>query len=567
MKLSNIKIAHKISLIIGLLAVVTFVIVLLGLQSLTTLAKGAVDVDVADTQALTGARASANILQLNRAEYRIVANPSAEEIKAAEEVIRTATKSAEERLGLLKKDADSEQARMLAEVEKAHRAYTAELEATLVAARRLGSQVTMGEAQKALNKEAESSRVAGDKLYALLRELNEYSDKKATRIAGEVGAVSERTKLLMIVIGAVGVIGGAIIGYVVSRVGISRPVERSVDCVRKLATGDTALDIYGLGRKDEIGDIASALEVFKQNKIAADRLASEQELERVAKEKRAAQLDTLTRSFEAKVGELVQSVSSAATEMEVTAQSMSTTAEQTNHQSMAVASAAEEASTNVQTVAAAAEELSSSIGEIGRQVAKSTQIAERAVADAGRTNDVVQGLVSGAQKIGDVVKLINDIAGQTNLLALNATIEAARAGEAGKGFAVVASEVKALANQTGKATEEISGQITQIQSATYQAAESIQNIGRTIEEISQIAATIAAAVEEQGAATQEIARNVQQAAAGTQEVTSNISGVKEAATTTGAAASQVLSAAGALSEQSERLTQEVNHFLGEVKAA
>jgi methyl-accepting chemotaxis protein len=270
--------------------------------------------------------------------------------------------------------------------------------------------------------------------------------------------------------------------------------------------------------------------------------------------------------FERDVSSMVGVISSAATELQATAQSMATTAEETTQQASAVATAAEQASENVQTVAAATEELTASIQEISRQVSQSTHIAGSAVEEAQRTNIMVQGLAEAAGKIGQVVKLINDIASQTNLLALNATIEAARAGDAGKGFAVVAGEVKNLANQTAKATDEISAQIAAVQAATKDAVGAIQGIGNTISKISEIASAIAAAVEEQGAATQEIARNVQQAAMGTGAVTSNIGSVTHAAGETGHAAHEVLSAAGELSRQSERLSSQVDHFLTDVRS-
>jgi methyl-accepting chemotaxis protein len=349
--------------------------------------------------------------------------------------------------------------------------------------------------------------------------------------------------------------------------GIAAPIMRMADAMKRLAAGDKAVEISGVGRKDEVGAMAGAVQVFKDTAIEAERLAAKQADEQAARERRAQRLEELTRGFEAKVGSLVQSLSSAAAEMEATAQSMSSTAEQTNQQSVAVAAASEQASTNVQTVATATEELASSIQEIGRQVSQSAQMAEKAVEEAKHTDKTVQALATGAQRIGEVIGLINDIASQTNLLALNATIEAARAGDAGKGFAVVASEVKSLASQTGKATEEIAGQISQIQEATNGAVSAIQSIGTAITEINEIAAAIASAVEEQMAATQEIARNVQQAAQGTQEVSNNIAGVKQAATDTGAAATQVLGSAGELSRHSHELKQQVDGFLSGVKAA
>jgi methyl-accepting chemotaxis protein len=349
--------------------------------------------------------------------------------------------------------------------------------------------------------------------------------------------------------------------------GVSAPISAMTEAMKRLAAHDLKTEIVGVGRKDEIGAMAGAVQIFKDNMIETDRLTATQKAEQAVKEKRAATLDMLTQNFEAKVRELVGAVSTASREMETTARSMTATAQEANQQSLSVASATEQASSNVQTVATASEELSSSIQEIARQVAQSSTIARKAVEDAKRTDATVQELATGAQKIGEVVNLIQSIASQTNLLALNATIEAARAGEAGKGFAVVASEVKALANQTAKATDEISGQVGHIQDSTKQAVEAIRGIAQTIDEISQIATAIASAVEQQGSATKEIARNVQEAAHGTQEVASNIARVKDASAATGAAASEVLGAAGGLAQQAQTLSREVDTFLGDVKAA
>jgi methyl-accepting chemotaxis protein len=348
---------------------------------------------------------------------------------------------------------------------------------------------------------------------------------------------------------------------------IAKPIRAMTAAMHRLAERDLAAEIPARGRKDEVGQMAEAVQVFKDGMATADRLAAEQAAEAAAKAQRAARLEQTVVGFEATARELAGHLSSSAGALEGTARSMTATADRTNQQAGAVAAAAEEAGAGVQTVASAADELTASIAEISRQVAQSATMAARAVSEAQRTNTLVVALAEGADKIGDVVGLITSIAGQTNLLALNATIEAARAGDAGKGFAVVASEVKNLANQTGRATEEISQQISQIQSATRESVTAIRGIAASIEEISAIASSIAAAVEQQGAATGEIARNVQQTASAAQDVSSNIGGVSQAASETGMAATTVLTAAGALSKQAQRLSGEVETFVASVRAA
>jgi methyl-accepting chemotaxis protein len=348
---------------------------------------------------------------------------------------------------------------------------------------------------------------------------------------------------------------------------IAVPLAAMTDAMRRLASRDLAVEVPGVGRGDEIGRMADAVQVFKDSMQMADKLAAEQQSERAAKEARAARVTELIVGFEAQIGTMAGQISTASTQLEATAKTMGQNAQRSTTQAAAVAGAAAEAGMGVQTVAAATEELTSSIGEINRQVAQSTRMTGRAVEEARRTDAIVRALAEGAQKIGDVVNLISSIAGQTNLLALNATIEAARAGDAGKGFAVVASEVKGLASQTARATGEIAGQITQIQAATREAVSAISTIASTIEEVSGISTSIAAAVEEQGAATAEIARNVQQTSGSTQLVTANIAGVSEAAVSTGQTAGQVLDAAAEMSRQSKQLTAQVNGFLADVRAA
>jgi methyl-accepting chemotaxis protein len=374
------------------------------------------------------------------------------------------------------------------------------------------------------------------------------------------------TWLLGLAILGIGIVAGSI-AWMIGR-SISRPLGLLGDRMRALAAGELGAEIPGVGRGDEVGAMAAAVRIFRDNAVRMRELEQAEAVtqQRAAAERRSA-METLAGDFERSVNGIVRSVSTAASGMQATAQSMTATASDASARAANVSSASQGASNKVETVAAAAEQLSSSVVEIARQVSRSSEIASKAVGDAERTNATVQVLSTGAEKIGEVVKLIHSIAAQTNLLALNATIEAARAGESGRGFAVVASEVKALANQTAKATEEIAGQVAAMQASTSDAVAAISGITQTITQMSEITGTISAAVEQQGAATREIAHNIQSVAAGSSEINSHIGGVTTAASATGAAASEVLANARELDGQSGMLRSAVDGFLAKVRAA
>jgi methyl-accepting chemotaxis protein len=445
-------------------------------------------------------------------------------------------------------------------IDTAFDAYLSDIDAAVADAARKGDQATgrellTGKGTDAMNK-----------LREMLDADLEYN-RKAGQSAVQASSNTFR-EVRMVVIAAL--VAAASLSLTVSLLlmrNIATPLSRMGNAMGQLASGNTGIEIPGAGRRDEIGGMAQAVAVFKSGLEDNARLAAQQASEQEARAARVARIDLLVAGFQAQASAAAAAFTGAVSELDSTARQMTANADTTNQRASVAASAAAQAGAGVQSVAAGAEELAASVSEISRQVAQSTQATTDAVQEARRTGDIVRALAEGAQRIGQVVDLINGIAGQTNLLALNATIEAARAGDAGRGFAVVASEVKALAGQTAKATGDISAQIGQIQTATAQAVDAIQGITQRVQSISTIATTIAAAVEEQGVATAEIARNVQQTAQGAQIVTANMDEVRDAAHQTGSAAGRVLTASTELGSQSATLTQQIDTFLGDVKAA
>jgi len=565
--MARFRILTKILAIIVVLSLITGVMAWLGVSSLHSVSDHSDTMKRSAERALLATRANNNVVAMNRAEFRSAIDPRDENRLAARVVIDEQVKQLDERLAEIAKTKDEKTLALLPAVTSALAAYQAQLKQTLHSVDEAKS-VDISQSAMKLRDAAMKSQAAAEDLRVAIRAVATRMDERVieNNKAAEEEYASASRLLEILAVGSV--LFGLLFGFIVGQYGVAGPIRAVVELLKQLAGGKYDVDVHGTERGDEVGDVARTAMVFKENGLAKIRMEREQkEAEaRVAAQRRADMLK-LADGFERAVGEIVETVASASTELEASATTLTSTAERSQELATVVSAASEEASTNVQSVASATEELSSSVNEISRQVQESARMASEAVQQARATNDRVGELSKAASRIGDVIELINTIAGQTNLLALNATIEAARAGEAGRGFAVVASEVKALAEQTAKATGEISQQISGIQGATQVSVHAIREISGTIERLSEISSTIASAVEEQGAATQEISRNVQQAAEGTQQVSSNITHVQHGATETGSASAQVLSSAQMLSGDSNRLKSEVSKFLSSIRAA
>jgi methyl-accepting chemotaxis protein len=565
--LARFKIITKILAVIMLLSATAIAISWLGIHAMGSLNTGADNMSFAAQRALEAARANQSVIALNRSEFRIALDPSPANRSAVHGLIEEQMKTFNERLAGVGTTRDQQAASMLPAVKAAMAEYQRDLQATLTLADG-AKDVQLGDLTIQLRDSVMKSRADAEKLQGTVKAVADRLIERVENLSRQATEEYESTSRQLMVIAAIGIVFGVIAGYVIGQFGIVKPIVLLKAVMEAFAGNDLKADVPGVERRDEVGDMARTVEVFKKNGLEVERMRAEQVVtEKRNADQRKADMFKLADDFEGAVGEIIETVSSASTELEASASTLTSSAVRSQERATMVAAASEEASTNVQSVASATEELSSSVNEISRQVQASARMANEAVDQARKTNGRIDELSKAAARIGDVVDLINTIAGQTNLLALNATIEAARAGEAGRGFAVVASEVKALAEQTARATGEIGQQISSIQSATQESVGAIQEISGTIEKLSEISSTIAAAVEEQGAATQEISRNVQQAAQGTMQVSSNVADVQQGASETGSASSQVLSAAQSLSSDSNRLKLEVGRFLSSVRAA
>ncbi|MEQ8603173.1 MAG: methyl-accepting chemotaxis protein [Marivibrio sp.] len=575
MALANARITTKQLFIVAILSFSTLAVAGVGVYALLHLGEQRLRAERANGEALAGARLNRDVVLLNRAEYNIAADPTAANLADAKATIAEVRERFKERLARVEETADPRQSALLSEVETRFAAYLQGLENTVETAQEVSKTATLTAGQLQMLGAVRASRDEASALRDVVRDFSGYSDQKAERIVVESADAATAIKMLLIAAALIGVLGGALVAWIIARRTIAKPLAGSVAALKRLAEDDLSLEIVGTERGDEVGDIARAMQTFKTNLLRTRELEAEAERrEKAAEEEKAAaearrreEMLALADQFEKRVGGIVKIVADSSANLQETAQELAAAVEETNAQASAIAAAAEQSSTNVETVAAASEELSTAIGEVSSQVTdtagKSSSVAQSGE-EARRELDALSTTIVETTQI---LAQIGEIADQTNLLALNATIEAARAGEAGKGFAVVAEEVKSLASETQRMTQRIGAQVETVQASVGRAVTGMRTIIDQIGGIDGATSAVASSVEQQSSATQEISRNATQAAEGAQEVTSNVVGIQSATQQTGEAATGVKSVASDLRDNAGALRKEVEAFLAEIRAA
>lgn len=568
MVLGKFSISAKVFAIICVLGLAIIIIATTAVYALHSINDLSKRKSLATSEAMNGLRITQLVTSLNRAEFRIVADPSPKNVEALKQEIARDISAFEQTLTKIEQTADSRQKKMLDAVRKNYEQYAAFVDATIAAAEKDGANIQLSDLQKQLVLMVRNNHSNSLQLNDTIHKYVDFTGSHEQELTTQAHEMYQKISMMVISISLIALIAGISMGFVIARFGIVTPIHNIVGALKQLASGDLDVAVFGVDRRDEIGDIANTMQVFKDNMQRTRKMEQEaQEAEARAAEDKKRDMNALADRFEESVGAIVTIVSTASTELEAAATTLNSTLEETTSQAGTVAAAATQASSNVETVAAACEEMASAVREISNQVAHSSGITERAVSNAEATQQTAEGLSTSVGQIVEVIDLIQDIASQTNLLALNATIEAARAGEAGKGFAVVANEVKNLASQTAKATDNITLQIDGVRNVTENTVQAIREISQVISESRNTAASISAAIDQQDAATQEIARNISEASNGTNEVSGAIVQVSQAATEGGSAAAQVLTSAQELSRSATQLDTEIRNFLMRVRSA